>query len=521
MAVPQSANVKQTTFQFNRPRYGSDAISSRSSSESNSPPRSPGLLAELEEEEEEEDIGFGARGLRSRERGGDHKVYDTQLQQEDEPPRSGEVKSPSYPLGPALIFEPNVYLYSEPNAELASQFDVIINVAREVLNPFKDGANTDGVILPNSPIPQTACTDVSFKTAFEETPLSPAPLSKREPEYVHMPWDHNTPILGDLPALVELISQRSDEGKKILVHCQCGVSRSATLLIAYSMYKHPEQSMQDAYSAVKAKSRWIGPNMSLIYQLTDWKKRIGSDAPKTAFGGWRGGGGSGSSGAGGSMGSGGLGRGGRNGRDTDTDAESMTEPLTAPLPDRRTSPPRSPLANSKAERHKPQMVRTRSENGGFLSSVLPGPSSAPPGMCSIPGSERLSWPDGDAKLRRPSSPELQRESWLDSSRNYEPLEPTRMQPPPPVQQSQCLPKANRYSIEKLDFRIPGQFETDLDENLNVPPTPSILSPRNSGSWPTPIAPRRITQWNGFFADPRSPTERGSTSPVIRNIFDVL
>lgn len=507
MTIPQSASVRQTTFQFNqRPSFNnrwaatSEASSGSSSASTNSPPRSPETLHEMDEED---DI---------------------------EPPRSGEAKSPAYPTGPALIFEPNIYLYSEPNAELASQFDVVINVAREVLNPFKAAAAPEVV-------PDTACTESSFKTAFEEVVFSPirpraeTPRQRyREPEYVHMPWDHNTPILDDLPGLVELISERSGQGKKVLVHCQCGVSRSATLLIAYSMFKNPEKSMQDAYSSVKSKSRWIGPNMSLIYQLTDWKKMISSDAPKAGFGGWR----NGPATAGlrnKPPGGGNLGR-GRGMGDCDDSSEAFPEPQTAPLPGRRTSPSVSPLMSPiepRSEGHtRPQVVRTRSENGGFISSISPGPSSAPPGMSSVPGSStsthnRQSWPDGDAKLfytpTLEPSPLSKSDEWP-ASRSYEPPMPTRTPPPPPPSQPEPQQNTNRYSLDKSAFRIPGQFDTDMSDDI-APPTPSVVSPRNSGAGFWATMPNRRSGWGFFSSDPRSPTERGTSTPVIRNIFDVL
>ena len=56
--------------------------------------------------------------------------------------------------------------------------------------------------------------------------------------------------------------------------CQCGVSRSATLIIALVMRAAAQRSpsvppevwalkgMQAAYSFVKEKSKWVGPNMS-------------------------------------------------------------------------------------------------------------------------------------------------------------------------------------------------------------------------------------------------------------------
>lgn len=54
--------------------------------------------------------------------------------------------------------------------------------------------------------------------------------------------------------------------------CQCGVSRSATLIIAYTMalaaaglmptHLGHLKGMQDTYDFVKSKSCWIGPNVS-------------------------------------------------------------------------------------------------------------------------------------------------------------------------------------------------------------------------------------------------------------------
>lgn len=63
-----------------------------------------------------------------------------------------------------------------------------------------------------------------------------------------------------------------------LSSCQCGISRSATMVIALVMRAAtlcspsvpPEvwnlKGMQAAYSFVKEKSKWIGPNMSYVYQ---------------------------------------------------------------------------------------------------------------------------------------------------------------------------------------------------------------------------------------------------------------
>ncbi|EFY90163.1 protein-tyrosine phosphatase, putative [Metarhizium acridum CQMa 102] len=195
-------------------------------------------------------------------------------------------KSPGYPNGPIAIYGDNIFLYLEPTAEEASRFDVVINVAREVQNPFlaaermSEHSSTTG---NESPIPDTAATMASFATAFEyqptedstvDTPTTPKANPWHVPEYIHIPWDHNTDIAPDLMRLCETIANRSKNGKKVLVHCQQGASRSASLIIAYGLYQSPELSVNDAYYAAQAKSRWISPNMKLMYSLQDFHKEL-------------------------------------------------------------------------------------------------------------------------------------------------------------------------------------------------------------------------------------------------------
>ncbi|KAL1857454.1 hypothetical protein VTK73DRAFT_8084 [Phialemonium thermophilum] len=195
-------------------------------------------------------------------------------------------KTPGYPDGPIAIYDDNVYLYLEPTAEEASKFDVVINVAREVNNPFKILAEAkssqESPLDASSPIPDTALTAATYKTAFEffpeetsaETPTTPKAMPLKEPEYIHMPWDHNTDISQDLMMLCETIERKTREGKKVLVHCQQGASRSASLIIAYGIWQNPEMSVNDAYYAAQAKSRWISPNMRLMYCLQDFQKEV-------------------------------------------------------------------------------------------------------------------------------------------------------------------------------------------------------------------------------------------------------
>lgn len=227
-----------------------------------------------------------------------HRVLDG-LEEEDDHLDSREStrkKDRGYPDGPIRIHDSGVYLYLEPTAEEASKFDVVINVAKEVVNPFstsKDERN-DTVMSTwrnasraskrfSRGEPQTAISEMSFKSAWEfqpsdseaATPTTASPTAPTPaPEYLHVGWDHNSEILEDLLPLCELIDERIAEGKKVLVHCQLGASRSASLVIAYGLYKNRHLDFNSMYEAVKGRSQWVGPNMSLIYQLTDFRSKL-------------------------------------------------------------------------------------------------------------------------------------------------------------------------------------------------------------------------------------------------------
>ncbi|KAK0735226.1 protein-tyrosine phosphatase-like protein, partial [Lasiosphaeria miniovina] len=57
----------------------------------------------------------------------------------------------------------------------------------------------------------------------------------------------------------------------VLVHCRMGISRSATVVIAYLMKKHG-QSVDEALAAVRAKRRIVSPNAGFLEQLQAWGK---------------------------------------------------------------------------------------------------------------------------------------------------------------------------------------------------------------------------------------------------------
>ncbi|OAQ99926.1 hypothetical protein LLEC1_03740 [Akanthomyces lecanii] len=514
----------------------------------------------------------------------DFEPYDESINNEDQ-------KSPTYPDGPVAIYGDDVYLYLEPTAEEASKFDIVFNVAREVENPFqvlkrKLVEEPDRQAQPDlSPIPDTAVTTASFATAFEfqpddssiETPTTPKANPLKTPEYVHIPWDHNTDIAPDLMHLCEAIHNHTKNGKKVLIHCQQGASRSASLIIAYGLYLNPELSVNDAYYAAQAKSRWISPNMKLMYSLQDFQKEISKKKSTPASSAYR----------------------PRTGRSpnkhrltlsADAIDVSPKEPLSAPLP--------SEEEKSREEMLKDGSKRARGNSSPGLQSVSPGPASAP---------LTFSWKNIEPFAPREDyiakNTELPLIPTIVASSPPIPPMPTIAPPPVPAQaplqlkqvpprpkssMSRPEPSANRSAQSWLDSLHPSlprprssvglralplrsyqdQMPSVLDsratsttQTVDLPTTPcdepALLSPRaetmtnslldqagfsgyagmqymNTPAAPAPVPtglfsprgttfPREATFFFGRpdpMVDPRSPPTRGE-APIIRSIDDLL
>lgn len=368
-------------------------------------------------------------------------------------------KTPGYPDGPIAIYDDNVFLYLEPTADEASRFDTVINVAREVRNPFSQPEHQRPVkrnpfVSDLSPIPDTAITERSFATAFEfqpsntsvETPTTPKANPFSTPEYIHMPWDHNTDIAPDLMHLCETIESRTKQGKKVLIHCQQGASRSASLIIAYGLYRKPELSVNDAYYAAQSKSQWISPNMKLMYCLQDFhkdlsKKRMPSSSTYKP----------------------------RSGRSptkhrltlsADAIETSLKEPRTAPLPGE----------DGQNEHLSVPHVETRPRgNSSPGGQVSPGPASAPP---------HFSWKEEMEQKtleRLTSAPPKAAELELPKRPKFGPTESSRGSPPAPIFSSAPAPAlASTPSPPVLNF------SRKIDRTSQPPPTPGFGPPAGFG-----------------------------------------
>ncbi|KAF8808654.1 hypothetical protein BYT27DRAFT_7188620 [Phlegmacium glaucopus] len=81
-----------------------------------------------------------------------------------------------------------------------------------------------------------------------------------------------------LEPICDWIDKARLEGGQVLVHCRVGVSRSATVTIAYVM-KHLGLPLVDAYLIVRSRrlSVLIQPNMRLLYNLCGWEIKLAKE----------------------------------------------------------------------------------------------------------------------------------------------------------------------------------------------------------------------------------------------------
>lgn len=163
----------------------------------------------------------------------------------------------AYPNGPRNVLNSKIFLYSDPLNKIdINQYNLVINVAKE-------------------------CTNLSSNFQNQEPNVR---------EYLHLPWSHTSAISKDLMELTHKIDWYYQQGMKVLVHCQCGVSRSACVVVAFYMMKFGI-GVNAAYEMLKNgtltsieseqtsnitvdKCERICPNMSLIFELMEFGDKL-------------------------------------------------------------------------------------------------------------------------------------------------------------------------------------------------------------------------------------------------------
>jgi len=101
-----------------------------------------------------------------------------------------------------------------------------------------------------------------------------------EIEYLNIQLEDLTDqnILDKIEGAVQYLVKAKLEGKKVLVHCVQGASRSASIVIAYYMQERG-LSLREAYEFVKQKRKVVRPNPGFLQQLGEWEQKLRREKP--------------------------------------------------------------------------------------------------------------------------------------------------------------------------------------------------------------------------------------------------
>lgn len=133
-----------------------------------------------------------------------------------------------------------------------------------------------------SDLTETAIEKSKITHVLNATKTLAKPNNIKEANFKRIPvLDSNgETILTYLDECVEFIDQRRLHNQRVLVHCVAGISRSATISIAYTM-KHLNMTVDKAYDYVKQKRPEISPNLGFMGQLLEYQNGLkGSETKK-------------------------------------------------------------------------------------------------------------------------------------------------------------------------------------------------------------------------------------------------
>ncbi|KZT67139.1 phosphatases II [Daedalea quercina L-15889] len=94
------------------------------------------------------------------------------------------------------------------------------------------------------------------------------PRYSQDLKHICIPIDdsRSAGLLGHLDAITEWIQHALERGGQVMVHCVWGMSRSASVAIAFLMATR-RMSLDDAFRHVVSRRKFVRPNSGFMYQL--------------------------------------------------------------------------------------------------------------------------------------------------------------------------------------------------------------------------------------------------------------
>ncbi|XP_072527685.1 dual specificity protein phosphatase 5 [Salminus brasiliensis] len=89
---------------------------------------------------------------------------------------------------------------------------------------------------------------------------------------------HTADISSHFQEAIDFIDEVKQEGGKVLVHCEAGISRSPTICMAYLMKKQ-RLRLEEAFDVVRQRRAIISPNFSFMGQLLQFEAEVLSSTP--------------------------------------------------------------------------------------------------------------------------------------------------------------------------------------------------------------------------------------------------
>lgn len=168
-----------------------------------------------------------------------------------------------------IMLSPGMPTVPSPFASTDNQTHKILNiVASEILPHLMIGSRRDAA--NRDTLRTNGVTHI-----LNSTPDCPCHFDS-ELEYLRISvkdcWNQDLP--SHFEDAFKFINEGKAAGGKTMIHCNAGISRSATIAIAYIMMSE-KRTLMDAYGFVKSKRPVISPNLDFMGELQQYEKSLG------------------------------------------------------------------------------------------------------------------------------------------------------------------------------------------------------------------------------------------------------